>query len=96
MNLLLLIFPLDSRKLNFTKLIKDIGRLNITNPDESFRASELQNYIGAEPAALSRSSVYKNTKLLPSEQMLEIMAVCHSLTTVDGKLIGLLFAFSEY
>jgi len=35
-----------------------------------------------------RGSIYEKTHLFPSEQLLEIMAVCHSLTFVKDKMIG--------
>ena len=56
--------------------------------DSRRRTIELTNYMSVEGANSEKGSIYKNTGLLPSEQLLEIMAVCHSLTYVKETMIG--------
>lgn len=69
-------------KLSFAKLVKDSPKLS-HKIDAGVRNTALQNYI-----SLEKNNLYSITKLLPSEQLLEIMATCHSLTFVKDSMIG--------
>lgn len=55
--------------------------------DPNVRTTELQNLMNLERQQPEKNSLY-STKLFPCEQLLEIMASCHSLTFVNNKLIG--------
>jgi len=72
--------------LSFTKLISDPQKLT-ANISEERREAEMKNYMLTE-ASMGKNSVYKKSQMFPSEQMLEIMATCHSLTMVEEDLIG--------
>ena len=80
------ILYLENDKLNFVKLVQDLDKLN-PEIDMTFREAELQSYIALE-GSLARNSLYASTKMFPCEQLLEIMATCHTLTYVNNKLIG--------
>ena len=73
------------QKLGFMKLIKNAKDLNVTMTEED-KETELEHYMSLDPAG--KTSVYKQTRMFPSEQMLEIMATCHSLTIVNNRMIG--------
>lgn len=64
-----------------------MSKLNIAI-DQPKRTNELSQLMNLEKGKESKHSLYQKTGLLPSEQMLEIMAACHSLTIVDDKMIG--------
>jgi len=81
-------FDKNTNKLNFTKLIQETSKLSPPPMDSRRRTIELTNYMSVEGANSEKGSIYKNTGLLPSEQLLEIMAVCHSLTYVKETMIG--------
>lgn len=69
-------------KLSFAKLVKDVIKLS-PKVEQNDRTKALQNYI-----ALDNETLYSKTRMFPSEQLLEIMASCHSLTYVKDSMIG--------
>jgi len=79
-------FDKNSKTLKFSKLIQETEQLN-KKLDQTNRNIELANYVSIEKKS-DRGSIYEKTHLFPSEQLLEIMAVCHSLTFVKDKMIG--------
>jgi len=81
-----LIFLLDQKKLNFSKVIRNTVQL-IPQIDPKDKINELENYIRIESQS-QKNNLYSTTKLFPSEQLLEIMASCHSLSMVNNTLIG--------
>lgn len=74
-------------KLSFAKLIRDTTKL-AQNIDPAAREQEIQNYIRVESKS-QINTLFSKTKMFPSEQLLEIMAACHSLTFVKNSLIGI-------
>ena len=36
-----------------------------------------------------KNQFFETTGMFPEEHMLEIMSTCHSLTIIDGKLVGM-------
>jgi cation-transporting ATPase 13A2 len=67
-------------------MVKDIKTLG-TEINEVVRKSSLSDLMSLEKNP-ERKSIYVKTGLVPSEQLLEIMAVCHSLTRVNNEMIG--------
>lgn len=72
------------------KIVNELEKL-IPNMIPSTRALELLNYTNLEVKRERAGSIYEKTGLFPSEQLLENMAVCHSLTYVKGSMIGTIF-----
>lgn len=58
------------------------------------REEDLPDYINYDKVD-NKKSIYEVSEMLPEEHMFEIMATCHSLTVVDGQLIGKSF-FSSF
>jgi cation-transporting ATPase 13A3/4/5 len=75
----------NTQKLSFAKMIniKDFEKLAPKIDDEK-RDNELKLHAKVQKSG----SLYESTRQLPSEQFLEAMATCHSLTIVNGTTIG--------
>jgi len=73
------------QKLGFAKLVRD--PTSLVESQNKKREEELENYITMENQS-NKNALYSTSQMLPSEQMLEIMASCHSLTLVQNKMIG--------
>ena len=65
---------------------KDV--MGLTQIPASEKDEDLPNYIAYDKVA-GKKSIFEVTNMLPEEHMFEIMSTCHSLTIVDGKLIGI-------
>jgi len=86
----------NTSKLSFSRIVlaKDFEKLS-PNIDSNKREAELKLHAEMHKTYSGRS-IYDHTKLLPSEQMLESMATCHSITVVNGNTIGIrLLSFSD-
>jgi len=83
---------IDTSKLSFAKLVKDVTKLAPAISPET-REKELQNYIAVSQSSTGKATIYQKTRMFPSEHMLEIMAACHGLTYVKNELIGKPFIY---
>lgn len=75
----------DTNTLSFRKLQRDINALRILPYDKE---KDLSKYINFYKFG-GKKSIFETTGMFPEEHMLEIMSTCHSLTIIDGKLVGM-------
>ena len=71
----------QKRVLHFQDLITNVA--DLARGDQTLTESAIHDL-----NAVSRQSIYKHTKQDANKLILEIMASCHSLTRVQGELIG--------
>ncbi len=64
------------------------------NTNEPTRLAELGLY-GSPMQKKEQKSIFAKLRMFPSEMLLEIMAVCHSLTIINNRLIGKRIFFIE-
>ena len=76
----------DLKSVIFAKLIQNCENL-IINANEPTRLTELGLY-GSPLQKKEKQSIFAKLRMFPSEILLEIMAVCHSLTIINNRLIG--------
>ena len=83
-NEMFFINSLDTEKLGFRKMQKKIKAFR-NYPYN--KAEDLPLYANHYKTG-EKKSIFEATKMLPEEYMFEIMSTCHSLTAIDGKLVG--------